>query len=368
MKTKNIILLIMIAAMSLLIVVFNKKHFISTQALSQKGHHDIWYCPMHTFYTSDHPGHCPICGMDLVKKEEVSKEEPLEKESTLQDPKVEGYAAVSVTAQKQQLMGVRVAVVGKESVVKTIRAAGRVAYDPDLYKAETDYVESYISYTRLNRRLNKGSYVIKDAERKLKESALELLHMGATEATIAQLQRDNFPDHSLLVTHEGGAQIFAEVFGQDLGFIDVGQKAIVEVPDYHEIFNGVVQSIDPIVDSTSQTTRVRIYVTTNKELHSNMFVRVRMPVALNDAIVVLREAVMDTGLRKVVFVQKDEGTFEPRNIQTGWETDDGIEVTSGLKEGERIVVSGNFLLDSESRVQAGLEADTGAATGGKDHD
>ena len=47
--------------------------------------------------------------------------------------------------------------------------------------------------------------------------------------------------------------------------------------------------------------------------------------------------------------------FEPREIQTGWETDDGFEVKSGLKEGERIVVSGNFLLDSESRVQAGLE-------------
>ena len=56
-----------------------------------------------------------------------------------------------------------------------------------------------------------------------------------------------------------------------------------------------------------------------------------------------------------LFVQKDEGTFEPREIQTGMETDDGFEVKSGLKEGEHIVVSGNFLLDSESRVQAGLE-------------
>ena len=60
-------------------------------------------------------------------------------------------------------------------------------------------------------------------------------------------------------------------------------------------------------------------------------------------------------LKKVVFVQEGEGTFEPVDIQTGWETDEGFEVKSGLKEGERIVINGNFLLDSESRVQAGLE-------------
>jgi len=159
-------------------------------------------------------------------------------------------------------------------------------------------------------------------------------------------------------------QVFAEVFGPDLGFINVGQKAIIEVPDLHEIFEGVVQSIDPIIDSTSRTTRVRICVYTESKLFSNMFVNVSMPVELDEAIVVPRDAVMDTGVRKIVFVQKNEGTFEPREIQSGWETDDGFEVKSGLKEGERIVVSGNFLLDSESRVQAGLQADTAAAAGG----
>ena len=65
---------------------------------------------------------------------------------------------------------------------------------------------------------------------------------------------------------------------------------------------------------------------------------------------------MDTGLRKIVFVQKNQGSFEPREIQTGWETDDGYEVKAGLKEGERIAVAGNFLLDSESRVQAVLKS------------
>jgi len=357
MKTKNIILIIILAVIALEIWVFVTQHNTSTQAFGQRRHHDVYYCPMHPFYTSDKPGICPICQMDLVKRLGNPKAELQQQiaESKKSNSAAQDYVTISIPEQKQQLIGVRTAVVIKKSVVKTIRAAGRVAYDPDLYKAETDYVENYIAYMRLDRRLNAGSYTIQDAKRKLKEEELDLSHMGATEQTVAKLRLNKFPDHSLLVTHQGGAIIFAEVFGSDLNFIDVGQKAIIEVPDFHETLKGVVQSIDPVIDSTSRTTRVRIYVNTDTELYSNMFVRVQMPVILKEAIIVPRDAVMDTGVRKVVFVQKEKGTFEPRDIQTGWETDDGYEVTSGLKEGERIVVSGNFLLDSESRVQAGLD-------------
>jgi multidrug efflux pump subunit AcrA (membrane-fusion protein) len=111
------------------------------------------------------------------------------------------------------------------------------------------------------------------------------------------------------------------------------------------------------VDESSRTIRVRIWLKQNdqKLFKANMFVNVVIPVVLNEAVFVPREAVMDTGIRKIVFVLHDQDSFEPREILTGVETDDGYEVRSGLKAGERIVVSGNFLLDSESRVQAGLE-------------
>ena len=144
-------------------------------------------------------------------------------------------------------------------------------------------------------------------------------------------------------------------------FIKVGQQAIVEVPAYHEKYEGAVNSIDSAIDETSRTIRVRIWLKhiNPKRFKTNMFVNVELPIKLGEAIVVTRDAVMDTGIRKIVFVQKNEETFEPREIQTGLETDQEYEVKSGLKEGERIVVSGNFLIDSESRVQAGL--DQGAA-------
>jgi RND family efflux transporter MFP subunit len=227
---------------------------------------------MHPQIIYDHPGRCPICGMDLVKKEAASTQQ--------QVSAVEGYSTIVEDPQKQQLAGIKTEIVVKKGLVKTIRAAGE---------------------------------------------------------------------------YEG--EVFAQVFEDDLAFIKVGQKAIVEVPAFHQKYEGAVNSIDSSIDESTRTIRVRIWLKQNKQklFKTNMFVNVFIPVALKEAVFVPREAVMDTGLRKIVFVQKDEGTFEPRGIQTGIETDDGYEVKSGLKAGERIVVSGNFLLDSESRVQAGIE-------------
>jgi Cu(I)/Ag(I) efflux system membrane fusion protein len=352
-KNKNLTLIIVLAVF----IVGAGWYFIRERKPSGgqnvQGEQQAWYCPMHPWIKSDKPGVCPICGMALV---------PWHHHQEAASTDIPGYVPVDISQEKQQLAAIRTAIVAKKMVTKTIRAAGIVAYDEDLYKAEMQYVDDYIALKRLDRRINQGSYTIIDAERKLKEEQLDLVHMGATEEAISQIEKNNFPDHTLLVPHGQGAVIFAQIFGQDLGFVDVGQKAKVEIPDLQEIYDGIVKSIDPIIDPDSRTARVRIYINANGELHSNEFVRVSMPVELDEAIVIPRDAIMDTGLRKIVFVEKDQGTFEPRLIQTGWETDDGFEVKSGLKVGERIVVSGNFLLDSEARVEAVLQEGDGNAS------
>jgi Cu(I)/Ag(I) efflux system membrane fusion protein len=346
-KTNNFILVIVLVVFVGVVGWFFITRERKPLANQLQGEKQAWYCPMHPWIKSDKPGVCPICGMALVPWHAHH-----EQESSTTIP---GYVPVDISQEKQQLAAIRTAIVGKKTVTKTIRAAGIVAYDQDLYKAETQYVEDYIALKRLDRRVNQGSYPIIDAQRKLKEEELDLIHMGATKEVIDQIQKNQFPDHTLLVPHGQGAVIFAQIFGSDLGFIDVGQKARVEIPDYQEAYDGVVKSIDPIIDPDSRTARVRIYIPANGELHSNEFVRISMPVELEEAIVIPRDAVMDTGGHKIVFVEKTEGTFEPRIIHTGWETDDGFEVKSGLKEGEHIVISGNFLLDSEARVQAVLQ-------------
>jgi YHS domain-containing protein len=83
-----------------------------------------------------------------------------------------------------------------------------------------------------------------------------------------------------------------------------------------------------------------------------MFVDVELPVTLSPSIVVPADAVVDAGLRQTVYVAKADGVFEPRKVETGWRAGDQVEIVKGLMVGEKIVVSGTFLIDSESRMKA----------------
>ena len=94
-------------------------------------------------------------------------------------------------------------------------------------------------------------------------------------------------------------------------------------------------------------------------LRPDMFVDVEFPVKLPPALTVPVDAVLDSGLRKTVFVDRGNGFFEPRQVETGWRMGDRVEIVKGLMPGERIVISGTFLLDSESRMKmaaAGMSA------------
>jgi membrane fusion protein, copper/silver efflux system len=106
-------------------------------------------------------------------------------------------------------------------------------------------------------------------------------------------------------------------------------------------------------DTISRTLKVRLQADNpGYRLRPDMFVDVEIPVRYEAALTVPSDAMLDTGLRKTVYVDHRNGYFEPRRVETGWRFGDRIEITRGLMEGERIVVSGNFLLDSESRLKA----------------
>jgi Cu(I)/Ag(I) efflux system membrane fusion protein len=85
-----------------------------------------------------------------------------------------------------------------------------------------------------------------------------------------------------------------------------------------------------------------------------MYVDLDFALRTPPGIVVPRDAVIDSGLKKTVFVTRGSGYFEPRSVRTGWRMGDRVEIVEGLEAGERIVVSGNFLIDSESRMQSDL--------------
>jgi len=109
----------------------------------------------------------------------------------------------------------------------------------------------------------------------------------------------------------------------------------------------------PEFDAATRTLKVRLEAANpGFQLRPGMFVDVTVPVELGPALTVPKDAVLDSGSRQLVFVDKGEGMFEPRRVTTGWRYAGRVEIVKGLMEGERIVTSGNFLLDSESRMRS----------------
>jgi len=293
---------------------------------------------------------------------------PVYEDEKMQAPSgVQGYTTISVPVQKQQLIGLKTAIVSKENVAKIIRAAGHVSTNHDLYIFQDKYVQAYTEFVTVYRDARRFEHLRRNWEAhrqvqvKLHEAEDQLLRLGLGTHQIEQLRKVSWrtpwdQPELLFLKNYLEYWVVVQIFEGDLGFVEVGQEADIDIPGYKEKAKGIIRSIGGTVDPETRTTNALIELKGYRgELKGNMFVKVSISAQLNEVITVPRDAVMDTGIRKVVFVQKDEGTFEPREIQTGWEIDDGFEVKSGLKEGERIVVSGNFLLDSESRVQAGLE-------------
>jgi Cu(I)/Ag(I) efflux system membrane fusion protein len=109
---------------------------------------------------------------------------------------------------------------------------------------------------------------------------------------------------------------------------------------------------EPIFDEATATLKVRLEAANpRRALKPGMFVDVEFPVNLPSALVVPADAIVDSGLRKTVFVDRGNGYFEPRLVETGWRAGDDVEVSKGLLPGERIVISGTFFVDSESRMK-----------------
>ena len=113
-----------------------------------------------------------------------------------------------------------------------------------------------------------------------------------------------------------------------------------------------MSSVLPEFDPNTRALKVRLEVANaDYALRPDMFVDIEFKVKVRAAILVPASAVLDTGVRKAVFVDRGNGFFEPRKVETGARLGDSVMITGGLTPGEKIVVSGNFLIDSESRMQ-----------------
>ena len=127
---------------------------------------------------------------------------------------------------------------------------------------------------------------------------------------------------------------------------------------------GEVSYVYPFLNAESRTLKARMEFSNEKlQLRPGMFVDVNLEIDLGESVVIPDSAVMDSGTRKVVFVDKGSGRFEPREIQAGARSAGRAQILSGIKPGERVAVKANFLLDSESRLQAIIQEKTKGGRG-----
>jgi len=152
----------------------------------------------------------------------------------------------------------------------------------------------------------------------------------------------------------------AQVFQEDTGKLKPGDAADITVDAYPgRIFHAHIEQLLPQVDAATRTLRVRLAMPNpGLALKPGMFVNVRLRAALGRQLVVPASAVLQAGSRQVVFLSRGQGSFEPREVQLGTRADDGFVVLKGLKLDDSVATSANFLIDSESQLQAASGAYT----------
>ncbi len=312
-----------------------------------------WTDPMIPGYKADGPGKSPM-GMDLVPVYEEEMPSP-----SAANP--EGYAPILLTPEKQQLVGVTSAPSARRATTKTIRAVGVIAHDPELYQAQQEFLQAQQTWQKIQAR-NGIPEVVEQAKQMADASRLRLRHLGLSNDMIDEIGAWTQPDHRLILGGAGQFWVYASIYEYELSLVRAGQTAAIVVDAFPgHAFAGTVKAIDPMLDAATRTTRVRILVDDpDGILKPEMFVNVSIAADLGTILTVPHEAVFSTGQRNIVFVDRGQGLFEPRQVTTGVTADGYTEIKDGLSEGERVVTSGNFLIDSESRLKGALQNSGGS--------
>jgi len=334
-----------------LITIFTLLGFIE----SCKKEKETWYCPMHPTYTSDRAGQCPICNMNLVKKEITSSKSTGHSEhehetSTQTNTTKKEENTLYLPEDKQRLIGIKTALVETIDLNKKIIAYSRVAYDPELYTAILEYRET-----------RKASQLLVDdsipiSNNLVNSSIVRLKQLGLSDSQIAEWGNSTRnPDELILGSKNGRAYIYSSIYESDIGYVKKGLKVSLKMDSFPDkVFTGVIQSVDSILDEQNRTLRFRSYVIDKDNLlKPQMFGNIEISIPLKKALSIPKSALLNTGKHKLAYKKVSTEEFTPVMVKTGMETDDFYEVLDGLKEGDEIVVESNFLLDSESKIKLG---------------
>ncbi|MBI4678920.1 MAG: efflux RND transporter periplasmic adaptor subunit [Elusimicrobia bacterium] len=323
---------------------------------------------------------CPICGEHVFEAGETASgpplfyRHPMHPEVTSPVPKkdemgmdyvpvyaeerapalagVEGQASVLLSEERRQMIGLRSEPVRRRDLAATVRATGKVAYDPDLYNALSEHREA----VQAREAVKDSPYpdAAERAEALVAASALRLLQLGLTEAQVSESAKTAAPT-SLLIGG-GSVWVYAQIYEYEIGLVKPGQAADITAAAYPgRSFRGTVRSLDPIVSAETRTLRVRIEVPDpERVLKLEMFVNAGIKASLGRRLALPEDALLDTGERQLAFVDLGQGRIEPRVVRVGRKAEGYHELLSGVKEGEKVVTAANFLIDSESKLKAAI--------------
>jgi Cu(I)/Ag(I) efflux system membrane fusion protein len=253
-------------------------------------------------------------------------------------------------------------------------------YSPDLVSTQEEYLLSKRTLERVQ--ASPMAHIRAGAEAQLESARNRLLLWNLTEAQIAELEQHEKPQRETtlfspidgVVTKKMALQgmyvtpemslyeiadlstvwVYADIYEYELPIVKVGQEAIVTLASYPgEVFRGRVIYIYPYLSTETRTVKIRMeFSNPQGKLKPGMYGDAQIKTKAGKKLAIPQEAVLDSGTRKLVFVDKGQGMYEPREVKLGNKADQFYPVLEGLTAGETVVTSATFLIDSESKLMA----------------
>ena len=352
-----------------------------------------WIDPMYAQgpphnYKSNHPGVAPDCGMKLIPQ-------------YADETKSEG---LSISPERQQLIGVKLATAEVRDLSRTFRTTGRVSADERRVAQVRAKFEGFVDALYVNftgQQVRSGEPLLSVYSPDLLSTQNELILAERNKTDLGQTLADaararlrlwdmssadidrvaasgkpiravilRSPVSGIVTTRNAVAGgrvtpgdtlyevsdlshiwVLADVYESELPFVSIGTPA--QVVAGGQTLSGTVTFIGPVVAPQTRTASVRIEIDNARgALKPDMYAEVTLAERIGKSVAVPDSAVMNTGSRSIVFVSRGNGEFERREVTTGAKAGGFYAITSGVKAGERVVVDANFLVDSESRLRA----------------
>ena len=282
---------------------------------------------------------------------------------------------VEIRARELKLAGVKTEKIKKRTLYKEIRSVGNVAYDPNLAIAQDEFLSAIRSYEKAV----KGGIneIVVRAKSLVGSSRRKLLLLGLSNEQIDDIEKYKESQDNLILPGDK-MWVYGYAYEYELNWIKKGSDVKVKsIGLIGEEFYGEIISINPTVDPQTRSVKFRALIDNpSKQLKPDMYVDIeimseyRDPQGNMEVLSIPKSALLDTGRRKVVWVDLGGGQFEGRKIVVGPEAVEQSEeqgkfypVLKGLKEGDVVVTKGNFLIDSQSQITGVAASAYGGAIG-----